>query len=147
MRYQLDLFPDSVPYDHPRRWRPRRPGRRARGAVVEGAPLLEWRPPGLDLRVHELLVRRIYRRRWRGAVRAAGLDVDDVYQELLLSIERRNRGAHPYDPSRSSPSNWIFQVCRSVVVNQIAKARRRSWEVLGSSEDPATWDTAAPPIY
>lgn len=105
--------------------------------MFEQLDLFDWEPRGLDLEEHVGLVRRIYRGRFRARVVANGLDPDDVFQELLLSIHNRNNGRNPYDPTRSAPSSWIYQVCRSVTQNQIDKHRRRSWELLGYADDAA----------
>ena len=86
------------------------------------------------------LVRKLYQGRFAWRVRKAGGDEDDCFQEILRSIHVRNHGKHPYDPSKGAPSNWAYQVCRSVVVNHVDKLARKWWLDLGSGEDVTLWE-------
>ena len=60
------------------------------------------------------------------APRCAKEDVcpDDTFSRVLESILKRNKGKSPYDPTRSAPTSWVWQVCRSVLSHQIDRQRR-----------------------
>lgn len=97
---------------------------------------------GLDLADHRvyLVVRRVYLRRWSAVVARAGLDPDDVLQDIYRSILTRNAGEHPFRArdGMEGVSNYAWMVCRSVSSNAIARARRVGpREVLGEGQDVA----------
>ena len=91
----------------------------------------------LDIEEHYALIERIYYGRYAAGVVASGGDPEDVLQSILLSLHIRNMGANPYDPERSSPSTYIYAVCKSVAMNQHDKRVRRWWEVEGVEQDAA----------
>lgn len=76
----------------------------------------------------------------RAYVRASAGDVpwvDDVVQEILLSI---HRARHTYDPSRSFAA-WFYAIARNRLIDGIRQARRRGTREVAMErlpEPPAT---------
>ena len=87
---------------------------------------------------HLSLLRRIFYRRWAPLVTRHGLEADEIYQRVCLSMVVRDLGRHPYSAAKGSRSNYAYMVCRSVVGHAIERECRRSKsEVLGRKSDAA----------
>lgn len=103
---------------------------------------------GLDLSDPEVygLISRIYWSRIAPQAQAGGLDPEDVFQSLLERLLRSNYGSAPYDPSKSSISNYSYISMTSGLRNLIdskKRAIRRGWQT--GEEDVSTWDSASVP--
>lgn len=83
------------------------------------------------------LARRIYFARFSGRVKAAGIDEDDGFQEVLLGLLRRQAGKSRYNPAKSGLSNYLFIAMTGLTINLADSARRRSWCTLGAEADIA----------
>lgn len=92
---------------------------------------------------------------WARKCKAAGLDLDDVLQEILIAVLRRNNGANPYNPERAGLVTYLYVVTRSVVAVVLDRERRakgRGWIVgpddfaLSHGEDQAGDDTPGWPF-
>lgn len=87
---------------------------------------------------NERLLRRIFYRRFAPALEAQGMEVDEVYQAVCLSMVVRDRGANPFDAAKGSRSNYAYMVCRSVVSHATVRHRRGlEREGLGKQGDAA----------
>jgi len=97
--------------------------------------------PGVNLHDPKVidLIERMYYRRFSAQVEATGLDVEDGFQEVIVSISRRNVGKSPWDPRISSLSNYIFIVLRSVThaIHEKQWRGRRRWGEVGAEYDHA----------
>lgn len=91
---------------------------------------------------HHRLILRIYLGRFVDRVRAEGLDPDDVLSAVFLKLHRANTIGTPFDPSRASPSTYIYRAISSCVSHQVDKRRRRWWEAVGRGSDAALSATA-----
>ena len=93
---------------------------------------------GLSDPAHLSLLRRIFYRRWAPLVTRHGLEPDEIYQRVCLSMVIRDGGKHPYSAEKGSRSNYAYMVCRSVVGHAIERQKRLSKsEVLGQKWDAA----------
>lgn len=93
-------------------------------------------PLGLDLALYAIDVRRIFRKHFVHRCHGAGLEPDEVLQEVYLKILRANQGKHPYDPARSSRGRYIYLCCQSVARNmRQALILRNSREQIGGRAD------------
>ena len=86
---------------------------------------------GIDLAAHHLDVRRVTLRKYGRAARRAGIDPDDLVQEVCLRIHRHNSGASAYDPSRAAMTTYIRMQARSALLNLLEKRESRIEEQLG----------------
>ncbi|CAN5390403.1 hypothetical protein BH11PLA2_BH11PLA2_23280 [soil metagenome] len=81
-------------------------------------------PPGTDA-AHELLA-SVDRFVWRQAHywnrQISGSDIDDLHQDFVVAILNQAPG---YDPARGALTTWANQVCRTVALAMMRKARRR----------------------
>lgn len=91
-----------------------------------------------DLRDHATrrMVARLYQRFHAPRVRAAGLEVVDVEQEMLLRLHRRR---DKWNPARGARSTWAYVQMWGIVTNLIDGHRRRGRleGVLGIARDAA----------
>ena len=76
--------------------------------------------------VNEELLRRIFHRRFAPALRKQGMDADEVYQDVCLSMVVRDQGQNPFCRAKGNRSNYAYMVCRSVVSHALARHRRDS---------------------
>jgi hypothetical protein len=87
---------------------------------------------------NERLLRRIFYRRFAPGLEAQGMEADEVYQAVCLSMVVRDQGDNPYRAEKGSRSNYAYMVCRSVVSHASARHRRGlEREGLGKQGDAA----------
>lgn len=107
----------------PRRYRRRFADRRLVERVLAGEPLA-------GRQLHERLTRSIC---WRAEQHPHPDDLaQDVWRVLFDRDARRLRA---YDPGRASLETYVAQVARSVVANDLARARRRGAEAFIDPHD------------
>lgn len=76
--------------------------------------------------------------------RTNGLDAEDVVQEVLLAILRKNASPKSaFDPSRSSFGHYVHLVAKSVVLHML-EARRWAREASASGESIDMMDASDP---
>ena len=94
---------------------------------------------GIDLvkRGHE--VARIFYAGFGGKLMGAGIDPEDVLQEVYRGILVRNRGECPWDPAKSSFGHYVHMVCSCIISNYFRhENRKNSMEqtgVMGRTSD------------
>lgn len=92
-------------------------------------------PASLDPRTVEIARRIVYRRHGNRLSRA-GLDPEDVCQEVLLTAIRRTRAGKGWDPTRAGLSTWVFQITRTTIDHALRGQRSRGRrERLGRDAD------------
>ena len=75
--------------------------------------------PGIALATIDMVVRGRFRER----IRDAGLDPDDLVQDVVLKI-LRSRGSSAFDPARAGAVTYVELVVRSVYTEQVAARLR-----------------------
>lgn len=108
--------------------------------------MTEEPPFGMDVGAYHLDIRRIFFHFFARSVINAGLEPEDVLQEIYLGIHRRQKPGmkSAYDPDRSSPSHYIHISCRSLMLHQIEKEDSRRRRLKDAEElEAARYDTAA----
>lgn len=95
---------------------------------------------GIDLSVHWLDIRRIFKRKFALKADRLGLDHDEFLQSIYERIARSNRGKHPFDSRKSSLGHYIFIVLDSSLQNEWVKlqAAKRKLEVVGMRDQSGT---------
>lgn len=78
-------------------------------------------------------IRRLVLHGFQAQIVAAGLDVEDVVQEVCRAILKRNDGLGRFDQSRSSFSHYVYVVTRSVLSHLGKQSRRWQQEISSSS--------------
>lgn len=66
------------------------------------------------------------------------LDREDVVQEVMTAIVKKNRQPSAWDPRRASFSKYVHQVANSTICNMLAKQRRHRCDSL--DDDPELAD-------
>ena len=93
---------------------------------------------GLDLSdaANLSLIRSVFFGRFARRCIIAGLEPDDVFSAVCLSVIVRNNGEHPYDPERGTKLGWAYAVCAGATGHALERHRRRRLvELLGLSRD------------
>jgi DNA-directed RNA polymerase specialized sigma24 family protein len=81
--------------------------------------------PGLHLADRHKDIRALYHRYFSGGAIRAGLDPDDVLQEVYAGFLIRQEGTSGFNPKRSTWSTYSYMVIQSVVRNVVRKAKVR----------------------
>lgn len=129
--------------------------RRGEGLCADAKVLRSWfgcRPTnptavGINVkRCHED-IRCLVIHGFQAHIVAAGLDVEDVVQEVVRAVLKRNDGRGRFDQSRSSFSHYIYIVTRSVLSHMSKQSRRWQQEISSSAsasddESPTILDRA-----
>lgn len=81
---------------------------------------------GIDLvkRGHE--VAKLFYAGFAGKLTGAGIDPEEVLQEVYRGILIRNKGACPWDPAKSSFSHYIHMVCSCIISNYFRHENRKN---------------------
>jgi len=81
---------------------------------------------GIDLvkRGHE--VAKIFYAGFGNKLMAAGVDPEDVLQEVYRGILVRNRGECPWDPAKSSFGHYVHMVCSCIISNYFRHENRKN---------------------
>lgn len=96
--------------------------------------------PGIDLTVHYRTVRAVVMDHLAKPARARGIDVDDLVSDVCLKLLQLNHGARPFDPTRSSPYNYVLMVARGVLTKPARKtAYRRGRTAELTEQGPDLW--------
>lgn len=83
-------------------------------------------------------IKLLFYKRQAPSVIKAGLDPEDVLQEVYKGILIRNEGTCPYDPEKSAFSTYVVMVMNCIVMNLINKQRREQDRfVVGKEDDVA----------
>lgn len=80
----------------------------------------EARKLGIDVAKKAGDIQRIALKFFRGT----GLDPNDLVQDVLCAILRKNGTPSAFDPSKASFSKYVYLVSRNVVCNALAKQKR-----------------------
>lgn len=86
---------------------------------------------GIDIQKRGTEVRKLLMAGFGGTIQKNGWDVEDLLQEVYLGILTRNKGACPWDESKSSFGHYVYMVCRCVVANYGRKQGRIRREQVG----------------
>jgi len=84
-------------------------------------------PRTLDLADPETmgLARRLYWARFSGRVRAAGIDPEDGFQEIVVGLLTRQAGRSAYDPRRATLSGYLYLAMTGITINMADREARR----------------------
>lgn len=127
----LDLLSVTVPTSAVRRL-DHRPTVGPRSFASERARSRSGTAVGIDLAARGHEVGKLL---WAGFGRrivAAGLDFDDVLQEVHRGLLARNAGLSAWDPAKSGFGHYVHMVCGCVVSNLMKQQRRiEANEVVG----------------
>lgn len=89
---------------------------------------------------HYELVRRIYLGRFTERVRAAGIELDDGFQNVVEGILRKSRSERSrWNPKRGSISTWVYVAISGLVINMVASAARLGRSSPDADADVASW--------
>lgn len=80
------------------------------------------------------LAQRLYWARFSGRVRAAGIDPEDGFQEVVLGLLTRQAGRSAYDPKRATLSGYLYLAMTGITINMAdreARRRRRQGGTVG----------------
>lgn len=91
---------------------------------------------GVSVAHQHLDIRRLVLHGFGAKIAATGLDVEDVIQEVVRAVLRRNEGDGRFDSGRSSFSHYIYVVTRSVLSHMSKQSRRWQQEVSSSAGHP-----------
>lgn len=90
-------------------------------------------PLGIDLAKRGDEVAKLLFSGFGHAIHSAGLDPEDVLQEVLAGILIRNKGTCPFDSRKASFGHYVHMVCECVMSNVHRKNNRmRSREQTGA---------------
>lgn len=94
--------------------------------VVTSNSLVVAHTLGIDLakRGHE--VAKIFYAGFGGKLAGAGLDPEEVLQEVYRGILVRNKGACPWDPAKSSFGHYVHMVCSCIISNYFRHENRKN---------------------
>lgn len=93
---------------------------------------------GINVEEKKEDIKLLFYKRQAPSVIKAGLDPEDVLQEVYKGILIRNEGICPYDPEKSAFSTYVVMVMNCIVMNLINKHRReRDRFVIGKEDDVA----------
>lgn len=73
---------------------------------------------------------RLFKKRFASRARACGMDEDDLRQELLVRVLKRQSMPCAYDPSRGAVSTYLFRSFSSICSHLQDQARIRRTESL-----------------
>lgn len=81
---------------------------------------------GIDLakRGHE--VAKLFYAGFAGKLMGAGIDPEEVLQEVYRGILVRNKGACPWDPRKSSFGHYVHMVCSCIISNYFRHENRKN---------------------
>jgi hypothetical protein len=100
---------------------------------------LVWSSPAVDWGQRHELVRKVFNAHFAEKCVRAGLDPEEVLQDVCLALVRYNE-SNPWDHTRGALSTYIYKVCRSKCDHAKDKARRlAAHERPGVREDAASW--------
>lgn len=100
--------------------------------MVAPLPAVDFGSPAV-----QQLIRRIFFHRFSARVRWAGIDPEDMLQDIYVGLLVRSHGKSAWNPSRGALSTWIYVAISGMVINAADKARRRNRAVLGTERDVA----------
>jgi hypothetical protein len=87
---------------------------------------------GVDLEGRYIEVRKLLMAGFGSKIRQAGLDPDDVLQEVYKGLLVRNDGRCPFDEDIASFGHYVHMVCRCILDNYLRRTGRWKYrEVLG----------------
>jgi len=81
--------------------------------------------PGLHQADRHGDIRAIYFKFFSGMVTRAGLEHEDVFQEICIGFINRDRGSSGFDPARSSWGHYAYLVTKSILYNLLKREGRR----------------------
>lgn len=90
------------------------------------SPMLSVQTSGIDLakRGHE--VAKLFYAGFAGKLVAAGIDPEEVLQEVYRGILVRNQGMCPWDPAKSSFGHYVHMVCGCIISNYFRHENRKN---------------------
>jgi RNA polymerase sigma factor (sigma-70 family) len=81
---------------------------------------------GIDVRAKYQDIKKITLKHFRGS----GIDPEDLVQEVMVAILKRNTTKSAFDPSLSAFGHYVYMVAHNVLANALEKQRRYNREVM-----------------
>lgn len=79
---------------------------------------------GINLAARHKDIEQIIRKKFSAPAKAAGIEVEDLVQDVFIKLMRTNCGARPNDPDRASLGTFVYLVAQSVLRNEIRRKTR-----------------------
>lgn len=91
--------------------------------VSKGPVIVVEKRLGIDFQVLKDDVRRLFYSGFGAEVVQRGFDPEDVFQEVCMGLEIRNRGTCPFDKDTATLSTYVFMVARCILSNYTRKSK------------------------
>jgi len=90
---------------------------------------------GIDVEEKKEDIRLLFYKRQAPSILKAGLDPEDILQEVYKGLLIRNQGKCPYDPEKSAFSTYVVMVMNCIVMNVLNKHRKESERFMTGRDD------------
>ena len=90
---------------------------------------------GIDVAKHKNDIKNLFYKRQGQKLMKAGVNAEEVLQEVYKGLLIRNRGSCPFDPEKSAMSTYIVMVVDCITMNYMNKFNRISDRFVTGVED------------